>query len=154
MRGDKCIWKSIFFSPLFANPCSPQAGTARFSVAHGHLRRIYCTITGNWTFFCRTPSHKWLCCSYTTTGHTVAYRRKTTVGFPNITQDVIYEQVASHPAFLSLLYHITLKKTHPHTKSQRMNQVVSCGVSVFFFNATVLHLLSRLFFFSFTVCFT
>lgn len=65
-------------------------------------------------------------------------------------QDVIYEHAVSHPAFLSLLYRITLKKMHihvdthtqdtkqsnthtlEHIPTQRMSLVVSCGVSVLF----------------------
>lgn len=47
------------------------------------------------------------------------------VGFPNITQDVIYEHTAAHPAFLSLPHHITLMGKHTNKPeqipTQRMN---------------------------------
>lgn len=78
-----------------------------------------------------------------------SYRCRTSMGFPDNTQDVAHEDTASHPAFLSLLHRITLKKrhtqklryalfevirytyawAHSHTKSC---WVVSCGVSVLF----------------------
>lgn len=83
-------------------------------------------------FYTFTPAQEILWCV------NMMWKVEDNLGVPQHHRMFYMNKHASHPAFLSLLHHITLKKMHTHLDTleniptQRMSWVVSCGVSVLF----------------------